>query len=227
MVDENIWKRSSSDDFGPVIGIDLGTSNCCAAIWYPTKNRAKIIKNLKEGKFYTWIIFPFYIPAIPFTERTTSTAIDFHYDFNNYTVGGARGVTGFKYLIGMKHINEALKQHFHGSELGIEDDELLGIKCTNQSHDVKIISAEELSSYVLRYLKESCENYLKKKPIRGLPEICDLIHTKGIIRRVVVGVPAHFNEHKREATRAAAHLAGFTEVNITSRLLFITFIFQY
>ena len=36
----------------------------------------------------------------------------------------------------------------------------------------------------------------------------------GILRRVVIGVPANCSEKKRDATRRAAHSAGFSEVNI-------------
>ena len=34
----------------------------------------------------------------------------------------------------------------------------------------------------------------------------------GILRRVVIGVPANCSEKKRDATRRAAHSAGFSEV---------------
>ena len=36
----------------------------------------------------------------------------------------------------------------------------------------------------------------------------------GIIRRVVIGVPANCSEKKKEATRRAARCAGFEEVSI-------------
>lgn len=31
---------------GPVIGIDLGTSNSCVSLWHTVKNRAKVVKNV-------------------------------------------------------------------------------------------------------------------------------------------------------------------------------------
>ena len=31
---------------GPMIGIDLGTSNSCVSLWHTVKNRAKVIKNV-------------------------------------------------------------------------------------------------------------------------------------------------------------------------------------
>jgi hypothetical protein len=34
---------------GPVIGIDLGTSNSCVSLWHTVKNRAKIVKNVSSN----------------------------------------------------------------------------------------------------------------------------------------------------------------------------------
>jgi hypothetical protein len=39
----------------PVVGIDLGTSNSCVAIWHRGKSRAKVIKNLQGRKFYYYL----------------------------------------------------------------------------------------------------------------------------------------------------------------------------
>lgn len=33
---------------GPVIGIDLGTSNSCVSLWHTVKNRAKVVKNISS-----------------------------------------------------------------------------------------------------------------------------------------------------------------------------------
>lgn len=53
-----VWDRVTASDsgnlnatvdnnrlFGPIIGIDLGTSNSCVSLWHTVKNRAKIVKN--------------------------------------------------------------------------------------------------------------------------------------------------------------------------------------
>lgn len=37
--DNNRW-------LGPIIGIDLGTSNSCVSLWHTVKNRAKVVKNV-------------------------------------------------------------------------------------------------------------------------------------------------------------------------------------
>ncbi len=60
-------------------------------------------------------------------------------------------------------------------------------------------SAEELSSFVLRQLKEDAENYL------GEP-----------VEEAVISVPAYFNDIKRKATKRAGELAGLKVERIIS-----------
>lgn len=63
----------------------------------------------------------------------------------------------------------------------------------------RIFSAEELSSFVLRSLKEDAEYYL------GEP-----------VTEAVISVPAYFNDIKRKATKRAGELAGFKVERIIS-----------
>ena len=59
--DLNVWERDSPLDtdnnedtacnnrcLGPIIGIDLGTSNSCVSLWHTVKNRAKVVKNVSN-----------------------------------------------------------------------------------------------------------------------------------------------------------------------------------
>ena len=63
----------------------------------------------------------------------------------------------------------------------------------------KSFTAEELSSFVLRALKEDAENFL------GEP-----------VTEVVISVPAYFNDERRRATRRAGELAGLKVERIIS-----------
>lgn len=60
-------------------------------------------------------------------------------------------------------------------------------------------SSEELSSFVLRSLKEDAEYYLKEP-----------------IEEAVISVPAYFNEARRKATKRAGELAGLKVERIIS-----------
>ena len=63
----------------------------------------------------------------------------------------------------------------------------------------RIFSAEELSSFVLRSLKEDAEYYLGEE-----------------VTEAVISVPAYFNDQKRKATKRAGELAGFKVERIIS-----------
>ena len=63
----------------------------------------------------------------------------------------------------------------------------------------KKYSAEELSSFVLRSLKEDAEVYLKEP-----------------VTEAVISVPAYFNDARRKATKRAGELAGFKVERIIS-----------
>lgn len=50
----DVWevkKKNDDDDkvteeLGPIIGIDLGSSNSCVSLWHTVKNRTKVVKNI-------------------------------------------------------------------------------------------------------------------------------------------------------------------------------------
>ena len=63
----------------------------------------------------------------------------------------------------------------------------------------RTFSAEELSSFVLRSLKEDAEYYLGQE-----------------VTEAVISVPAYFNDIKRKATKRAGELAGFKVERIIS-----------
>lgn len=63
----------------------------------------------------------------------------------------------------------------------------------------KTFTAEELSSFVLRFLKEDAEIYLGEK-----------------VTEAVISVPAYFNDERRRATKRAGELAGLMVERIIS-----------
>ena len=116
--------------------------------------------------------------------------------------------------MGATFVNEV--QSFSNSVPPLEEDTTrnIGIRCYKKNGDSKVITPEVLSSHVLSFLKNAAEQYLIRKSILGLPNRCEIKDSHGIVKRVVIGVPAHFNERKRDATKRAALLAGFEEVII-------------
>ncbi|MDR1136039.1 MAG: molecular chaperone HscC [Clostridiales Family XIII bacterium] len=63
----------------------------------------------------------------------------------------------------------------------------------------RVFSAEELSSFIIKKLKEDAENFLGEE-----------------ISEAVISTPAYFNDTQRKATKAAGELAGFRVERIIS-----------
>jgi molecular chaperone DnaK len=59
------------------------------------------------------------------------------------------------------------------------------------------ITPQEISSLILRYLRKCAENYFGEK-----------------VREAVITVPAHFNDHQRQATKDAAKIAGINVLRV-------------
>eukprot|EP01041_Mallomonas_annulata_P008626 gene8626-17793_t len=212
----NMWKMvrgstTSKDKIGgPVLGIDLGTSNSCIAIWNPEKNRSKIIKNIMKG-------------------RTTPSTVSYGNSFKEVIIGTQDNKTtlsGFKTVLGLNRSDietlypPGVASPLPNIEYDKDDDICLRGYCSNSSgitsskNESKLLSPEELSSEVLKYLKMCAEDYLHRKPVPNLPNGSTMDDSNGVITRAVIGVPANFSEARKRVLRHAATLAGFDDVHL-------------
>ena len=67
-VSGGVWDQINFDDeenlfannrlLGPIIGIDLGTSNSCVSLWHTVKNRAKVVKNVISKSKWSHYMMP-------------------------------------------------------------------------------------------------------------------------------------------------------------------------
>jgi molecular chaperone DnaK (HSP70) len=69
-----------------------------------------------------------------------------------------------------------------------------------------------LQAQVVAALKAQAEAYLDRRDHRTFAQMGAAAARPARLTRCVVGVPVHFDERQRRATREAAKLAGFTEV---------------
>ncbi len=163
-----------------VVGIDLGTTNSCLAIM--EGGEPKVIANVEGG-------------------RTTPSVVGF-------TKTGER-------LVGQIAKRQAITnpentvysiKRFMGrkySEVGREIGEVpfKVIEAKNGDVSVKIMDKEysppEVSSMILRKLKEDAESYLGEK-----------------VTQAVITVPAYFNDSQRQATKDAGKIAGLEVLRI-------------
>jgi len=176
---------------GLYLGIDLGTSNSCAALWQTQKNRVKVVRDA-SGR------------------RVVPSTISF--DGNGDAVVGApeASIGCVKRVIGRKW-DQTSRQMLAALPFKAvrTPDGGIGIL---RGGGQPTLSCEEASSFVLGHLKASAEAWLEehiaKSARRGLEPITD----EPTLNRCVVTVPANFDDVTRKATVAAAKLAGFVEV---------------
>jgi molecular chaperone DnaK len=165
-----------------VIGIDLGTTNSCVAVM--DGKEARVIENA-EGA------------------RTTPSMVAFA-DGDERLVGQAakrQAVTNpentlfaIKRLIGRRHDDKSTKKFAELVPYEIADSSNGDAWVRVEGEDY---SPSQISSFVLRKLKEDAEAYLGES-----------------VTQAVITVPAYFNDSQRQATKDAGKIAGLEVLRI-------------
>ena len=167
---------------GKVIGIDLGTTNSCVAVM--DGNAAKVIENA-EGT------------------RTTPSMIAFADDGERLVGQSAKRqavtnpektIFAVKRLIGRRADDAAMKEF-----ADLVPFEVKPAKNGDAwiSVDGEDYSPSQMSSFILRKLKEDAEAYLGES-----------------VDQAVITVPAYFNDAQRQATKDAGKIAGLEVLRI-------------
>lgn len=170
---------------GPAIGIDLGTTYSCVAIW--RNGRVEIIAN-DQGNRTT----PSYV-AFTENERLIGDAAK-----NQAAMNPENTVYDAKRLIGRKfndiHVQSDMKLWpFQVVDGGNHKPEIV----VNYKGEQKQFKPEEISAMVLTKMKETAEAYLGQD-----------------VKNAVVTVPAYFNDAQRQSTRDAGVIAGLNVLRI-------------
>ncbi|XP_048490841.1 heat shock 70 kDa protein 1-like [Beta vulgaris subsp. vulgaris] len=173
----------------PVIGIDLGTTYSCVAVW--RHNRVEIIAN-DQGNRTTpsWVAFND-------SERFIGEAA-----LNQATRNPANTIFEAKRLIGRKFSEDSVQKDMKfwpfkvtaGTDSGKEDYPVIEVSY-NGEH--KKFTPEEISSMILMKMKDTAEAFLGNT-----------------VKNAIVTVPAYFNDSQRQATKDAGTIAGLNVVRI-------------
>ncbi|XP_062030295.1 heat shock cognate 70 kDa protein-like [Rosa rugosa] len=175
----------SGKEMGHAIGIDLGTTYSCVAVWQ--HEHVEIIVN-DQGNRTT----PSYV-AFTDTEKLIGDAA-----FNQIIKNPTNSVFDAKRLIGRRFSDTSVQNDmklwpFKVIE-GANDKPMIMV--THQGEE-KQFSAEEISSMVLTKMREIAEKYLDST-----------------VENAVITVPAYFNNSQREATKNAGVNAGLKVMRI-------------
>ena len=165
-------------DNSPVVGIDLGTTFSCVAVW--ENDRPVVIANSLGN-------------------RTTPSWVSFHKD--NTFVGEAAktkasraphlSIYDAKRMIGRKVSDHSVQQSLQLWPFVVTEYRgNCSISLEDQGKKI-LLTPEEVSAYILAKMKHTAEDYLGRT-----------------ISRAVITVPAYFNDAQRQATIDAATIAG-------------------
>ncbi|KAF8561916.1 hypothetical protein P879_03364 [Paragonimus westermani] len=168
----------------PVIGIDLGTSNCCVAV--ALGNEVKVIAN-ELGNRTT----PSYV-AFTENEKLVGEVAK-----EQLLLNPKNTVFEIKRLIGSYIHDPSIVRCCRSWPFELVDkDGLPGIKVTYKGIE-RIFTPTVISSIILSYLRRISESYLEQP-----------------VKDAVITVPAYFNDGQRRATKEAGVLAGLNVLRV-------------
>jgi heat shock protein 5 len=180
-------KDSKKDEYGTVIGIDLGTTYSCVGVF--KNQRVEIIANDQGHR-----ITPSYVAFTEDGERLVGDAAK-----NQAPANPTNTIFDAKRLVGRRFDDrdvQADMKHFPFKLVEKDTRPLIQVQVKGEE---RRFTPEEISGMVLQKMKEIAESYLGKK-----------------VTHAVVTVPAYFNDAQRQATKDAGTIAGLTVLRIVN-----------
>ncbi|KAJ1443112.1 Heat shock protein 70 family [Sesbania bispinosa] len=172
---------------GCAVGIDLGTTYSCVAVWQEQHCRVEIIHNDQGNRTTPSCV------AFTDNQRLIGDAAK-----NQTATNPENTVFDFKRLIGRKFSDAVVQNDIllwpFKVIAGVNDKPMILLKYKDQE---KHLSAEEISSMILAKMRETAEAYLESP-----------------VKNAVISVPAYFNDSQRKATIDAGAIAGLNVMRI-------------
>lgn len=167
-------------------GFDIGTTTSCAAVWI--NDKVEIIPDFQTGSR----IIPSYV-SFTDEEKLVGDAAK-----SQSTMNPKNTVYDAKRLIGRKFDEEAVQADTKLWSFNVSADKdnkpLINVKYKKEDAQ---FHPEQISAMVIQRMKETVEAFL------GHP-----------LKKVVITVPAYFNDAQRQATKDAGTIAGLEVLRI-------------
>ncbi|KAL2856048.1 Hsp70 protein-domain-containing protein [Aspergillus pseudoustus] len=177
---------SVQENYGTVIGIDLGTTYSCVGVMQ--NGKVEILVNDQGNR-----ITPSYV-AFTDEERLVGDAAK-----NQYAANPTRTIFDIKRMIGRKYDDKDVQRDVKNFPFKVVNKEGKPVVKVDVNQTPKILSPEEVSAMVLGKMKDIAEGYLGKK-----------------VTHAVVTVPAYFNDAQRQATKDAGIIAGLNVLRVVN-----------
>lgn len=167
-----------------VIGIDLGTTNSVVSVFVNDKVEVIRINNKS--------LIPSVVAIQDNNIIVGEEALKLVKKNNKATI-----FRSIKRFMGQKITNIDIKD-LNVSIDNTDIDNVIKLLIRSESNsNIKSLTPEQISGFILKYLKEEAEKFLNSK-----------------VTKAVITVPAYFSENARQATKNAASLAGLTTLRL-------------
>ncbi|KYK55018.1 putative glucose-regulated protein 78 of hsp70 family [Drechmeria coniospora] len=183
---QNVHADDSVENYGTVIGIDLGTTYSCVGVMQ--KGKVEILVNDQGHR-----ITPSYV-AFTDDERLVGDSAK-----NQAAANPTNTIFDIKRLIGRKFADEHVQSDIKHFPFKVINKGGKPVVKVNVKNEAKELTPEEISAMILGKMKEVAESYLGKK-----------------VTHAVVTVPAYFNDNQRQATKDAGIIAGLNVLRIVN-----------
>lgn len=177
---------SDAEDYGTVIGIDLGTTYSCVGVM--KNGKVEILANDQGNR-----ITPSYV-AFTDEERLIGDAAK-----NQAPSNVNNTIFDIKRLIGLEYTDKVVKKEIKHLPYKISKKGNMPVVSVQVNGEDKTFTPEEISGMILGKMKSIAEEYLGKK-----------------VTHAVVTVPAYFNDAQRQATKNAGTIAGLNVLRIVN-----------
>jgi len=174
----------NGEEGGATIGIDLGTTYSCVAVW--KNGKIEIVPN-DQGSRTTpsWVAF------------TPDGTLVGEAAKNQVSQNPSNTVYDAKRMLGRRFDEPEIQKDIKLWPFAIVNKDKRPFIQVNHQEKKKTMAPEEISAMILTYMKQIAESYL------GRP-----------VTSAVVTVPAYFNDAQRQATKDAGVIAGLKVARI-------------
>ncbi|SMN20808.1 similar to Saccharomyces cerevisiae YJL034W KAR2 ATPase involved in protein import into the ER [Maudiozyma saulgeensis] len=179
-------RSDDAENYGTVIGIDLGTTYSCVAVM--KNGKTEILANEQGNR-----ITPSYV-AFTDDERLIGDAAK-----NQVAANPENTIFDIKRLIGLKYNDKSVQKDIKHLPFNVINKGGKPAVQVTVKGEEKEFTPEEISGMILGKMKQIAEDYLGNK-----------------VTHAVVTVPAYFNDAQRQATKDAGTIAGLNVLRIVN-----------
>lgn len=181
---EEATTEQPKEKMGTVIGIDLGTTYSCVAIFQ--NGKVDIIANEAGSRITPSVV------SFGESERLVGDAAK-----HQMTINPTNTIFGIKRLMGLRYSDKACQDELKRLPYKVVNQDNRPYVQVEFKGETKLFSPEEISAMILSKMKQIAEDYL------GRP-----------VKNAVITVPAYFNDAQRKSTTDAGAIAGLNVVRI-------------